>query len=59
MTLRRGITTGACAAAAAKAAAVVLTGGVAPREVELNLPSGETDARAHSRCAIASRIRRP
>jgi cobalt-precorrin-5B (C1)-methyltransferase len=42
MTLRCGITTGACAAAAAKAAALVLTGGVAPREVELDLPSGET-----------------
>jgi len=41
MSLRRGITTGACAAAAAKAAASVLAGGVAPREVELCLPSGE------------------
>ena len=41
MSLRRGITTGACAAAAAKAAAAVLAGGVAPREVELCLPSGE------------------
>ena len=38
MSLRCGITTGACAAAAAKAAAAVLAGGVAPREVELCLP---------------------
>jgi len=42
MSLRCGITTGACAAAAAKAAASVLTGRVAPRAVELGLPSGET-----------------
>ncbi len=42
MSLRCGITTGACAAAAAKAAAAVLAGGVAPREVELCLPSGES-----------------
>lgn len=40
MTLRSGITTGACAAAAAKAAAIVLDGGSAPREVELTLPAG-------------------
>ena len=42
MNLRRGITTGACAAAAAKAAACVLVGGSPPREVELQLPAGET-----------------
>ena len=42
MSLRRGITTGTCAAAAAKAAAIVLVGQAAPREVELRLPAGET-----------------
>ncbi len=42
MNLRRGITTGACAAAAAKAAACVLVGGSPPREVELQLPAGAT-----------------
>ena len=41
MKLRRGITTGVCAAVAAKAAATVLAGGDAPREVELRLPAGE------------------
>ena len=41
MSLRRGITTGTCAAAAAKAAASVLAGGSPPAEVELRLPSGE------------------
>jgi cobalt-precorrin-5B (C1)-methyltransferase len=40
MSLRCGITTGTCAAAAAKAAAMVLTGGSAPNEIELRLPSG-------------------
>lgn len=38
--LRSGYTTGACAAAAAKAAAMVLCGGVAPQEVEISLPDG-------------------
>ena len=42
MSLRRGMTTGTCAAAAAKAAAIVLTGGAAPAEVEVRLPGGET-----------------
>jgi cobalt-precorrin-5B (C1)-methyltransferase len=42
MNLRRGITTGTCAAAAAKAAASVLVGGNPPPEVELRLPSGAT-----------------
>jgi cobalt-precorrin-5B (C1)-methyltransferase len=42
MSLRSGITTGACAAAAAKAAAAVLAGGPAPGEVDLRLPSGQS-----------------
>jgi len=41
MTLRCGITTGTCAAAAAKAAAMVLAGGDPPRDVEVFLPLGE------------------
>ncbi|MCY2986533.1 MAG: cobalt-precorrin-5B (C(1))-methyltransferase CbiD [Planctomycetota bacterium] len=41
MSLRSGLTTGTCAAAAAKAAALVLAGGEAPRDVELQLPSGQ------------------
>jgi cobalt-precorrin-5B (C1)-methyltransferase len=41
MTLRCGITTGTCAAAAAKAATLVLAGRPTPSEVELRLPSGE------------------
>jgi cobalt-precorrin-5B (C1)-methyltransferase len=40
MSLRCGITTGTCAAAAAKAAALVLTGSSAPSEVHVRLPSG-------------------
>lgn len=42
MSLRCGLTTGACAAAAAKAAAMVLNGSEAPRAVDLRLPSGQT-----------------
>lgn len=42
MSLRLGITTGVCAAAAAKAAAAVLAGGPAPGEVDLRLPSGQS-----------------
>ncbi|MEV1289225.1 cobalt-precorrin-5B (C(1))-methyltransferase [Micromonospora sp. NPDC049679] len=38
--LRTGWTTGTCASAAAKAAAQLLTTGVAPRWVEVGLPSG-------------------
>jgi len=40
-TLRTGITTGTCAAAAAKAAARVLVGQAAPERVELTLPDGQ------------------
>jgi len=46
MNLRRGITTGTCAAAAAKAAAIVLAGGGVPSgsplEVDVRLRGGET-----------------
>jgi cobalt-precorrin-5B (C1)-methyltransferase len=42
MKLRCGITTGACAAAAAKAAVTVLAGGAAPRQIDLCLPSGQS-----------------
>ena len=39
--LRTGITTGTCAAAAAKAAAMVLCGQPAPESVQLTLPGGQ------------------
>ena len=38
--LRRGVTTGTCAAAAAKAAALLLATGEAPRQVTLRIPAG-------------------
>jgi cobalt-precorrin-5B (C1)-methyltransferase len=40
--LRRGWTTGTCAAAAAKAAVIALLGGEAPPEVEIQTPAGLT-----------------
>ena len=40
-TLRSGYTTGTCAAAAAKAALVLLIEGISPEEVEVGLPDGE------------------
>ena len=39
-TLRSGLTTGTCAAAAAKAAATVLSDGAEPSEVDIALPDG-------------------
>lgn len=41
MTLRTGITTGACAAAAAKAAAILLCGDASITHVDIPLPDGE------------------
>jgi cobalt-precorrin-5B (C1)-methyltransferase len=41
MSLRSGYTTGTCAAAAAKAAALLLTGAGPVREVEIQLPDGD------------------
>lgn len=40
--LRTGLTTGACAAAAAKAAGLGLLRGVVPKEVNISLPIGQT-----------------
>ncbi len=42
MSLRTGITTGTCAAAAARAAATVLAGRAPPAEVPVELPDGRT-----------------
>ena len=55
--LRTGWTTGTCATAAAKAAAVGLVTGVAPREVEVGLPGGRrvrfpVEAEAPARCVV-------
>ena len=41
MTLRTGLTTGTCAAAAAKAATIALLGQPAPQQVEVVLPGGD------------------
>ncbi|MBM4328005.1 MAG: cobalamin biosynthesis protein CbiD [Deltaproteobacteria bacterium] len=40
--LRTGFTTGTCAAAAAKAASMILAGALAPEKVEVRLPDGQT-----------------
>ena len=40
-TMRAGFTTGSCAAAAAKGAAILLAAGIVPQEVEIGLPGGE------------------
>ena len=59
MSLRTGITTGTCAAAAAKAAVAVLCGGPVPAEVEVSLPSGADDSRADPRRATGIAMARP
>ncbi len=48
--LRSGYTTGACAAAAAKAATEALFSGVCPRQVEIPFPDGSRVTFAVSRC---------
>ncbi len=55
--LRTGWTTGTCASAAAKAAAIGLVQGTAPREVEVGLPAGRrvrfaVEVEAPSRCVV-------
>jgi cobalt-precorrin-5B (C1)-methyltransferase len=55
--LRTGWTTGTCASAAAKAAAIGLLGGVAPIEVEVALPAGRrvafpVEPEAPNRCVV-------
>ena len=52
--LRSGYTTGACAAAAAKAAALALLNQEAVEEVQITLPAGERVNFAVSRCAFNS-----
>jgi cobalt-precorrin-5B (C1)-methyltransferase len=50
--LRTGWTTGACSAAAAKAATAALVSGVAQRQVEIDLPSGRRVAFQVERCDV-------
>ncbi|MCX6021196.1 MAG: cobalt-precorrin-5B (C(1))-methyltransferase, partial [Chloroflexi bacterium] len=50
--MRTGYTTGACATAAAKAAALALTTGVCPTEVEITLPGGQLVTFALHRCEL-------
>ncbi len=55
--LRTGWTTGTCASAAAKAAAIGLVTGTAPSEVDVGLPGGRrvkfaVDVEAANRCAV-------
>jgi cobalt-precorrin-5B (C1)-methyltransferase len=55
--LRTGWTTGTCASAAAKAAAIGLTTGVGPVEVKVRLPNGDmtafaVEAEAPNRCVV-------
>lgn len=53
--LRSGFTTGACAAAAAKAAAQALLGGVAPEEVSIPFPDGSRKTFAVHSCTLTER----
>ena len=53
MSLRTGITTGTCAAAAARAAASVLAGQAPPSEVSVELPDGRTIVVPVLRAAIS------
>src|SRR4029450_2321063 len=55
--LRAGWTTGTCASAAAKAAAVGLVSGTAPAQIDVGLPSGRrvsfpVEREAPNRCAV-------
>ena len=57
--MRTGITTGACAAAAAKAAAMVLNGQAAPQQVTIPLPNGDTLQVAVLYARLVARASRP
>ena len=50
MILRTGFTTGTCAAAAAKAAAILLCEGISPESVEIALPEGQRIVFSVVRC---------
>ena len=50
--LREGFTTGTCAAAAAKAAAVCLTGGEPPGDIEIFLPGGKRISLPVEDCSV-------
>ena len=55
--LRTGWTTGTCASAAAKAAAIAVVRGKAPQTVEVGLPGGKrvnfpVESEAHNRCVV-------
>jgi cobalt-precorrin-5B (C1)-methyltransferase len=52
--LRTGFTTGACSAAAAKAACIALRDGTPPTEVEIGFPAGTRHRFAVAECRIAA-----
>lgn len=54
MILRTGFTTGACAAAAAKAAAILLCEGVEPGSVEIDLPDGQRILFPIAQCGLSA-----
>lgn len=57
--LRSGFTTGACAAAAAKAAAMILSGAETPVEVDISMPDGAVEKfRIESAAAITDEVAR-